>query len=103
MKDCLLPQDPVLVASDFRCVYCGRDLLADFESYLTITRDHLVPRCAGGPNGHENRVASCAACDRLKAGALVNDLAEARALVTRMRRGRRVWFERVRAAVRQEA
>ena len=27
-----------------RCVYCGRDLLADFESFLMAEEDHLVPQ-----------------------------------------------------------
>ena len=65
--------DPVLVRAGFHCEYCGRDLLADLDTFLTLCRDHLIPASAGGPDCQANRVASCAACDRLKAAALVRE------------------------------
>lgn len=91
-------EDPVLLRSDFRCVYCGRDLLEDLETFLSLVRDHLVPQSAGGPDGPPNRVASCVVCDRLKAGAVVSGVDEARALVASKRRHMTEWFLRVRAA-----
>lgn len=30
------PHDPVLLRSDFRCVYCGRDLLSDPETLIML-------------------------------------------------------------------
>lgn len=62
--------DPVFV-SEYRyfvwnvgpvlCVYCNATL-----DKSTKTRDHLVPRSKGGPNG-DNLVPSCACCNRAKA------------------------------------
>ena len=31
-----------------RCVYCGMDLKADQDRFLTATEDHLVPASKGG-------------------------------------------------------
>ncbi len=94
------PSDPALTRSGFRCTYCGADLLRDLEAFLSITRDHLVPRSAGGADGGRNRVVCCATCDHLKAASIVTDVDEARELVARERTYRQVWFERVREAVR---
>ena len=74
MKYKYFVDDPVLVRSDFYCGYCGRDLLADLDVFLTFVRDHLIPRSVGGPDHHANRVASCAACDRLKADTVVDGI-----------------------------
>ena len=100
MKMRRYPHDPVLCRSDFRCGYCGKDLLSDLDTFLTFVRDHLVPRSAGGPDHQENRVASCATCDRLKADTVVTDLAEGRLLVARERAHREQWYEWVCSVVR---
>ena len=100
MKFRRYPLDPVLLRSDFRCAYCGRDLLSDLDTFLSLVRDHLVPKSAGGPDGAENRVACCATCDRLQADAMVVDVDQARALVARQRSYKAIWFERVCQAVR---
>ncbi len=102
MKYRMFVSDPVLRRTDFRCGYCGKDLLADLDAFLGLVRDHLTPRSAGGPDGHQNRVAACSVCDRLKADTLVTDLDEARAVVADQRRNRAVWFQRIRQAVRGE-
>lgn len=31
-----------------RCVYCGRDLLVDFETFMLAEEDHLIPVSKGG-------------------------------------------------------
>lgn len=64
--------EPVFV-SEFRyyvwnvepvlCAYCNRRL-----SKRTRTRDHVVPRSQGGPNG-DNLVPACAPCNHAKADA----------------------------------
>ena len=46
-----------------RCVYCGRDMMVDFETFMMVEEDHLMPRSAGGA---DNIVTSCAVCSRLK-------------------------------------
>ena len=95
--------DPVLRASGFRCAYCGKDLLADSDSLVTVVRDHLVAASAGGPDGPCNRVASCAACDRLKGDAVVGTVEEARRIIEGRRLGVELWRRRIRAAVAVEA
>jgi 5-methylcytosine-specific restriction endonuclease McrA len=61
--------DPAYV-SEFRfyewnvltlCVYCNARL-----DKRTVTRDHVIPRAAGGLSTPENLVPSCAACNRRK-------------------------------------
>ena len=92
--------DPVLLSTNFHCLYCGKDLLSDLDTFLTFARDHLFPKSAGGPDHHVNRVPSCAACDRLKADAVVASVAEAQALIAGQRKTRRAWFQRIRNEVR---
>ena len=53
-------------SSGHRRVYCCRDLLADFDSFMLAEEDHLVPRSKGGPDSAENVVIACAVCNRLK-------------------------------------
>jgi CRISPR/Cas system Type II protein with McrA/HNH and RuvC-like nuclease domain len=52
--------------SGHRCVYCCRDLLADFDSFMLAEEDHLVPLGNGGTDTQENVVIACAVCNRLK-------------------------------------
>lgn len=52
--------------SGHRCVYCCRDLLADFDSFMLAEEDHLVPTTKGGLDIQENIVIACAVCNRLK-------------------------------------
>lgn len=100
MKYRRYPLDPVLRRSDFRCVYCGRDLLSDPETLITAARDHLVPKSAGGPDTPDNRVALCAACDRLKGATVVASVDEARVIIAGRRLGHEHWFQLVLAEVR---
>ncbi len=95
--------DDVLLRYGYKCGYCGVDLLSSLDVFLTLTKDHLIPRRAGGVNSDKNRVACCAACDRLKGGALVANLLEARKLLSLLRQGHRVGYHHVRLAVRGEA
>lgn len=52
--------------SGHRCVYCCRDLLADFDAFMLAEEDHLVPRGTAGPDTPDNIVIACAVCNRLK-------------------------------------
>ena len=52
--------------SQHRCAYCGKDLLADFESFMLSEEDHLVPKSKNGADVQENIVIACAVCNRLK-------------------------------------
>ncbi|WP_122032948.1 HNH endonuclease [Aliivibrio sp. EL58] len=49
-----------------RCVYCGKDLLSDFESFMSAEEDHLIPKSKGGSDLPSNIVTSCNVCNRLK-------------------------------------
>jgi hypothetical protein len=69
----------------FRCVYCGKDLLADSDSLLMATVDHIVPLAAGGGNGQENRATCCCACNRLKDCTVVRSLEEGRQVIAQRR------------------
>ena len=92
--------DPVLVRANFRCEYCDTDLLRDLDAFLSIRRDHFTPKSIGGPDGHHNRVASCAVCDFLKGPMVFDDLEAARAEIADQRRTRGVWLDRIRGTVR---
>ena len=50
----------------YRCVYCGKYLLLDFDSWQSIHTDHLVPSSKGGSDADDNMVTSCAVCNTLK-------------------------------------
>jgi CRISPR/Cas system Type II protein with McrA/HNH and RuvC-like nuclease domain len=56
------------------CVYCGRNLLVDFESFMLTVEDHLVPRASKGGTTVENLVIACHVCNKLK-GKFVPDFA----------------------------
>lgn len=92
--------DAVLVRDDFRCQYCGVDLLSDVRLFIGMVRDHLLPRHRNGPGVVENLVTACAACDRLKAGRGDGRLEDARRIVEKRWQLARKEFERVRGAVR---
>lgn len=46
-----------------RCVYCGKYMLLDFETFQTSQLDHLVPSAGNDPS---NLVLSCFVCNNLK-------------------------------------
>jgi len=56
----------VYLRDNYRCVYCGRFLLADFDSWASLHTDHLVPEAAGGDDSEENMVTSCPTCNNRK-------------------------------------
>ena len=56
----------VFERDNHRCVYCGRNLLVDFETFMITEEDHLVPKSSGGEHELYNVVTSCAVCNRLK-------------------------------------
>ena len=66
----------ILLRDAGRCVYCGRSLLQDQESYLSLTIDHLIPKKENDAShvqttvhyihNLENKVLSCRNCNALK-------------------------------------
>lgn len=51
---------------DWRCIYCGKDLLATFDAYNCWQWDHIIPQSAGGQHGFGNIALCCKTCNWLK-------------------------------------
>ena len=92
--------DPVFFRSNYCCVYCGRDLLRDAETFTTAVKDHFQPKSAGGGDGLANRVASCVICDRLKGARKFRKLDAAKSAVKEQRRYMQKVYEEVCRLVR---
>lgn len=63
---------------EWRCVYCGERVqcktCSPDGSGLPATRDHVIPRAAGGGGkGVRNKVPACLACNQLKGSMSVDD------------------------------
>ena len=56
----------VLLRADFRCEYCGQDLLARFNECFNAQSDHIVPKSKGGDESESNLAACCITCNSLK-------------------------------------
>ena len=51
------------------CVYCGKNMLQDFDTFYTSEEDHLVPKRKGGEiDDTQNIVIACSVCNRFKGG-----------------------------------
>ena len=51
---------------NYRCVYCGKEMLRDLDNWLSLQVDHIKPKKLGGEDDIENRATSCAVCNRYK-------------------------------------
>lgn len=52
---------------EFKCIYCGRDLLENLDTFASCHLDHLRPKKFGGQDNEEfNRVAACGVCNSIK-------------------------------------
>lgn len=56
------------IRAEFRCEYCGRDLLASVDDYKAWAQDHLIPANpkSSGPSTFENLVIACHPCNSYK-------------------------------------
>lgn len=52
--------------ANFKCEYCGRDLLATINDYDAWQLDHIVPLSKDGPDKYENTALCCKACNFMK-------------------------------------
>ena len=57
---------PVFIRDDWRCQFCGKDLLADEQSLRQATVDHFIPTKLGGNGNNKNLVACCFLCNQAK-------------------------------------
>lgn len=61
----------VFQSSHWKCIFCGRDLVAGTDALVEATEEHLVPRAlleanAAEPSVAHNMAACCAGCNALK-------------------------------------
>ncbi len=71
-----------------RCVYCGKNVLADFDSWMNAQVDHFVPRKAGGEDTLENTVLACSVCNGFKRDYEPKSLDDARRYIAAKRAAR---------------
>ena len=68
-----------------QCVYCDKNVLADFDSWMNAQVDHFVPRKAGGEDTLENCVLACSVCNGFKRDYEPKSLDEARGYIAAKR------------------
>jgi len=56
----------IFMRDNYRCVYCGRELVGDINDWLSIEVDHLKPSSKGGSDEMDNLVTSCNVCNKMK-------------------------------------
>ncbi len=83
----------VYIRDNYRCQYCGRNLMVDLDSWLSIELDHLRSTATGGTNDIENYVTACNVCNRLK-GKWMPDGHESLTREDLLAQARRYVFER---------
>ena len=97
----------VLARADFRCEYCGQDLVASFNDCFNAQKDHLVPRVKGGHDADQNLAASCLTCNALKWDYIpLGDtreakLADARKYITEKRKEQEAFWNKYRVLMRK--
>jgi 5-methylcytosine-specific restriction endonuclease McrA len=69
----LLTQRNLFIRDEYTCQYCNRTKQQLKHSEF-LTRDHVVPRHAGGKDVWENVVASCNTCNNKKAYHLLEEI-----------------------------
>lgn len=55
---------------NYRCVYCGKDMLKELDLWLSLEVDHIIPQSKGGNNESNNLVTSCNVCNKYKSSYL---------------------------------
>ena len=52
----------------YKCEYCDKDMLASLDNYLSMEKDHIIPKSAQGREIVDNYALSCSTCNgsRLK-------------------------------------
>ncbi len=54
------------VEFNFRCAYCGKDLLSSVDHYKEWQKDHIVPASKEGADSLKNYALSCRTCNFIK-------------------------------------
>lgn len=55
---------------NYRCVYCGKNMLKELDLWLSLEVDHIIPQSKGGNNDSNNLVTSCNVCNKYKSNYL---------------------------------
>ena len=75
----------IMARDDYRCAYCGLDMLGSLDALLNSSIDHVVPRSAAGTNDPANLVACCTTCNHLKGKVPVFSVCEGAMIINRHR------------------
>lgn len=51
------------IEADFKCEYCGMDLLYSVNNYKLWQVDHIIPTSENGPDIESNKAISCRQCN----------------------------------------
>jgi len=51
---------------NYKCVYCGCDMLSSLELFHFRTMDHITPQSKGGTNDPSNLCCCCHTCNSIK-------------------------------------
>jgi 5-methylcytosine-specific restriction endonuclease McrA len=78
----------ILSKSDGRCWYCGGDL---YLNQIT-TRDHFLPKSAGGSDDLGNLVPCCSQCNHAKGDRMLEEY-RLRLQLSKEAEGHEFWFE----------
>jgi 5-methylcytosine-specific restriction endonuclease McrA len=54
------------VEVDFKCEYCGTDLLSSVDAYYSWQIDHIIPQSREGEHLYENIAICCTTCNFMK-------------------------------------
>lgn len=49
-----------------KCQYCDLDGLGNFDVWLNLSIDHIIPEIRGGDSTAENKAVACHACNKNK-------------------------------------
>jgi hypothetical protein len=54
------------IRDGYKCVYCDKDVKSQFDDWMSIEVDHIIPVAKGGSHNLGNRGTSCNVCNSLK-------------------------------------
>lgn len=74
----------LFIKSDGKCYYCHRRMTLRQGCAHSVTRDHVVPRSANGPNVRRNVVGACMRCNCLKSGMLEDEFRHLMGIIPRL-------------------
>lgn len=83
----------ILERDRFCCQYCGLDGGTNFENYLVMSVDFVIPRARGGKKDARNLVTACRPCNLLKGRRHFGSFEEAKTYLLKRRAELRAEWE----------